>query len=79
MLMHPYLNVPYDPSLGHFLGGFDIYDREESLGVELSVCDPECPSDRELLISRFIVKQLCCVELSAQVCFVLCVGGGSGW
>lgn len=57
MLMHPYLNIPYEPRLGHFLGGFDIYDREESLGDELSAYDPDCPADREFLISRFIVKR----------------------
>jgi hypothetical protein len=69
MLMHPYLNVPYNPSLGHFLGGFDIYDREESLGVELSAFDPGCPSDREFLISRFIVKRF--AVLSYRHKFVL--------
>ncbi|MHC8356163.1 hypothetical protein ACYZTL_13255 [Pseudomonas sp. LB3P81] len=57
MLMHPFLNVPYNPRLEHFLGGFDIYDREGSLGVELSAYDPGCPSDREFLISRFVIKR----------------------
>lgn len=69
MLMHPYLNIPYNPSVEHFLGGFDIYDREESLGVELSAYDPECPSDREFLISRFIVKRF--AALSYRHKFVL--------
>jgi hypothetical protein len=62
MLMHPYLNIPYNPSVEHFLGGFDIYDREESLGAE-------CPSDREFLISRFIVKRF--AALSYRHKFVL--------
>lgn len=57
MLMHPYLDIPYKPRLKHFLGGFDIYDREETLGSELAEYDPECPSDRVDLISRFIVKR----------------------
>ena len=69
MLMHPYLNVPYNPSLGHFLGGFDIYDREESLGEELSEYDPDCPSDRDFLISKFIVKRF--AALSYRHKFVL--------
>jgi hypothetical protein len=55
--MHPYLDVPYNPQLKHFLGGFDIYDREETLGSELAEYDPECPSDRVSLISKFIVKR----------------------
>ncbi|MBK5511149.1 hypothetical protein [Pseudomonas sp. TH15] len=57
MLMHPYLDIPYNPRLKNFLGGFDTYDREESLGVELSGYDPECPSDRDYLIFRFIVNR----------------------
>ncbi|WP_213940080.1 hypothetical protein [Pseudomonas sp. dw_612] len=69
MLMHPFLDVPYNPSLGHFLGGFDIYDREESLGVELSAYDPDCSLDREFLISRFIVKRF--ARLSYRHKFVL--------
>ncbi|BBP66476.1 hypothetical protein PHLH5_40170 [Pseudomonas sp. Cab53] len=32
MLMHPFLDRPYDPQISHFLGGFEIYDCEESLG-----------------------------------------------
>jgi hypothetical protein len=63
MLMHPFLDVPYNPSLGHFLGGFDIYDREESLGIELSEYDPSCPLDREFLISKFIIKRFAGVRL----------------
>lgn len=69
MLMHPFLEVPYNPLLGHFLGGFDIYDREESLGVELSAYDPGCPSDREFLISKFIIKRF--AGLSYRHKFVL--------
>ncbi|MDR6609963.1 hypothetical protein [Pseudomonas synxantha] len=57
MLMHPYLDVPYNPRLEYFLGGFDIYDREESLGVQLSAYDPDCPLDRGGLISQFVVKR----------------------
>jgi hypothetical protein len=57
MLMHPYLDVPYKPQLKHFFGGFDIYDREETLGSELAEYDPECPSDRVGLIFKFVVKR----------------------
>ena len=69
MLMHPYLDVPYNPSLEHFLGGFDIYDREESIGVQLSAYDPGCPSDREFLISQFVIKRF--AGLSYRHKFVL--------
>lgn len=69
MLMHPFLNVPYSPGLENFLGGFDIYDREESLGVELSAYDPCCPLDREFLIFQFIIKRF--AELSYRHKFIL--------
>ncbi|WP_077048349.1 hypothetical protein [Pseudomonas sp. KK4] len=69
MLMHPFLNIPYNPSVEHFLGGFDIYGREESLGGELSAYDPECPADRKFLISNFIVKRF--AGLSYRHKFVL--------
>lgn len=57
MLMHPYLDIPYSPRLAHFLGGFDIYDREESLGEELAVYDPEHFADRKILIDRYVAKR----------------------
>lgn len=69
MLMHPYLDVLYAPQLKHFLGGFDIYDREESLGVELSEYDPECHSDRADLIYRFVAGRF--AGLSYRHKFVL--------
>lgn len=69
MLMHPYLDVPYNPQLKHFLGGFDIYDREEMLGSELAEYDPECPSDRVGLISKYVVKRFS--GLSCRHKFVL--------
>jgi len=28
--------MPYEPTLYHFLGPFDVYDREHTLGVELA-------------------------------------------
>jgi len=69
MLMHPYLDVPYRPRLSHFLGGFDTYDREESLGEELAAYDPEDPSDRSILISRYVIKRFS--KLSYRHKFVL--------
>jgi len=69
MLMHPYLDVPYRPRLSHFLGGFDIYDREESLGETLAAYDPEDPSDRSILISRYVIERFS--KLSYRHKFVL--------
>lgn len=57
MLMHPFLDRPYEPQLGHFLGGFEIYDCEETLGEELSKYDPDCAQDRKVLIYRYVIHR----------------------
>ncbi|WP_411385359.1 hypothetical protein [Pseudomonas sp. MPB03] len=57
MLMHPFLDRPYDPQIGHFLGGFEIYDCEETLGEELSQYDLECAEDRKKLIYKYVVHR----------------------
>lgn len=54
MLKDPFLNAPYQPSIREFLGTFDIYDREETLGVELSTYDINSRPDREKLIKKYI-------------------------
>lgn len=35
MLRHSFLENPYVPNINSFLGGIEIYDREENLGEEL--------------------------------------------
>jgi hypothetical protein len=44
---------PYIPTPSYFLGCFDIYDREETLGEELEKFNPNNPSDREELILKY--------------------------
>jgi len=53
MLKDPFLNKPFEPSLTWFIGMLDVYDREESRGVELGVYNPNDPVDREVLIGRY--------------------------
>ncbi|EJM14656.1 hypothetical protein PMI21_03685 [Pseudomonas sp. GM18] len=43
----------YVPTPSYFLGCFDIYDREETLGEELEKFDPNNPKDREVLIREY--------------------------
>ncbi|AZF43031.1 hypothetical protein C4J87_2874 [Pseudomonas sp. R1-43-08] len=56
MLKDPFLNEPFDPSLMWFIGVFDIYDREQELGMELSKYDPNIKSDREELIKHYALN-----------------------
>lgn len=57
MLRGPWSNAPYLPTLHHFLGPFDVYDREHTLGVELDAWDMNDPVQRAALIRRDITFQ----------------------
>lgn len=56
-LRGPWVDVPYEPTLYHFLGPFDVYDREHTLGVELDAWDMNDPDQRAALIRRDITGQ----------------------
>lgn len=57
MLIDPRVEEPYFPMLSYFLGCFDIYDREETLGEELEKYDPNDPADRETLILKYCLSR----------------------
>lgn len=57
MLLDKDSGTPYLPTPAHFLGGFDIYDREETLGVELEAYNPENPKDRIELIEKYCINR----------------------
>ncbi|MDN2710255.1 hypothetical protein O0880_12570 [Janthinobacterium sp. SUN118] len=56
-LRGPWSDALYVPTLHHFLGPFDVYDREETLGVELETHDMNDPAQRAALIRRDITGQ----------------------
>ncbi|MDO8071252.1 hypothetical protein O3299_06925 [Janthinobacterium sp. SUN176] len=56
-LRGPWSDAPYLPTLHHFLGPFDVYDREETLGVELDAWNMNDPAQRAALIRRDITSQ----------------------
>lgn len=57
MLIDPGTGQPYIPTPSYFLGCFDIYDREETLGEELEGFDPNDPTDREELILKYCLPR----------------------
>jgi hypothetical protein len=57
MLIDPGTGKPYIPTPSYFLGCFDIYDREETLGEELEQYDPNIASDREALILKYCLPR----------------------
>lgn len=56
MFIDPGTGLPYTPTPSYFLGCFNIYDREETLGEELEKFDPNEPADREILIIEYALK-----------------------
>ena len=57
MFIDPGTGQPYIPTPSYFLGCFDIYDREETLGEELEGFDPNDPTDREELILKYCLPR----------------------
>ncbi len=57
-LEHPILDQPYIPNIESFLGGIEIYDREETLGEELWLLDPNSAHDRRIIIREYIIPDL---------------------
>ena len=56
MLRDPFLNEPFDPNLKWFIGVFDVYDREQSLGKVLDKYNPNEKVDREVLIKNYALN-----------------------
>ncbi|MCW8278099.1 hypothetical protein IMF27_23090 [Pseudomonas sp. PCH199] len=57
MMIDPESGEPYIPTPSYFLGCFDIYDREETLGEELEKFDPNNVEDREVLILKYCLPR----------------------
>ena len=53
MFIDPGTGLPYTPQVSYFIGRFDIYDREETLGEELKKFNPNNSDDREYLIVNY--------------------------
>lgn len=56
MLKDPFLKKPFEPGLMWFIGVFDVYDREETRGVELGAYNPNESGDREVLIRKYCLN-----------------------
>lgn len=53
MYIDPETSKTYLPTPAYFLCCFDVYDREETLGVELEKYNPNIVVDREKLILKY--------------------------
>lgn len=62
MLTWPRFNTPFVPTIFYWLGGVSIFDREETLGAELWVYNPNKKTDREEIIKKFVLKRFDCLN-----------------
>ncbi|OOG88960.1 hypothetical protein B0E42_02935 [Pseudomonas sp. A25(2017)] len=53
MLKNPFIDEAFVPDLMWFIGQFDVYDREETLGVILGDYNPDDERDRLVLIAKY--------------------------
>ncbi|SSB97664.1 hypothetical protein SAMN04488697_108303 [Pseudomonas sp. 43mfcvi1.1] len=53
MLKDPFINEEFVPDLMWFIGQFDVYDREETLGEILEAYNPDDECDRSELIGKY--------------------------
>jgi hypothetical protein len=59
MLRNPFIDEEFVPDLMWFIGGFNVYDREESRGAELEVYNPNNIADRADLIMNYSLNLNC--------------------
>lgn len=57
-LKYPNSSLDFKPSLGWFLGAFDVYDREETLGEKLDRVDPLDPVQLQQLFDQFVFAHI---------------------
>lgn len=55
-LTWPNTNITFDPSPMYFLGEFDVYDREESLGEYLNQFDPNDRAEVNQLLRKLFFQ-----------------------
>ncbi|RKS12759.1 hypothetical protein BJ917_6000 [Pseudomonas sp. WPR_5_2] len=59
MLRDPFVDEEFEPDLMWFIGAFNVYDREETRGIELEVYDPNDKKDRAELIGKYSLNLGC--------------------
>lgn len=69
MLKSPFTDALFTPKISYILAALSIYDLEETKGEALWKFDPNNPTDREIIVKEFILKEL--MYLSYRHRFVL--------
>lgn len=66
MLKHPKSDVNFVVSPGYFIGDFDVYDREETLGVRLVQFDPNDEDQMRSAMDEFFFAGARVSRLTAE-------------
>lgn len=56
-LLYPDSDIPFHPNPGWFLGAFNCYDREETLGETLNRYDPLDPAQLQGLYDAYVFDE----------------------
>ena len=56
-LLYPDSDIPFHPNPGWFLGAFNCYDREETLGETLNRYDPLDPAQLQALYDAYVFDE----------------------
>ena len=56
-LLHPDSDIPFHPNPGWFLGAFNCYDREETLGATLNRYDPLDSAQLQALYDAYVFDE----------------------
>src|SRR4051812_35082364 len=65
-LKHPESDADFDVSPAYFITVFDVYDREETLEVELEKFDPNVSQQRTALLRKYCFEGPRVAKLSAE-------------
>lgn len=65
-LKYPNSNVAFVVGPGYFLGDFDVYDREETLGAKLDKFNPNDKSQLHLLLDEYFFNGARVASLSPE-------------
>ncbi|MDU9035974.1 hypothetical protein LOY64_22150 [Pseudomonas corrugata] len=57
MLLAPFTELPYQPTVDALLAGIDTEYKDDSFRKELLRLDPNSASDRRIIIKNYIIKE----------------------
>jgi hypothetical protein len=66
LLKYPNSNVDFVVTPAYFLGDFDVYDREETLGARLEKFDPNNDEQLQVVLEQYFFRGARATGLTAE-------------